>query len=94
MQKNEACRSTCTLVIAHIPQDRLCFADYSSLYFHQARHDDGSPALEATRWMIARYPENIRGWILARGRLAAMPRSGYWVLTAEQLWKIGYRKCD
>jgi hypothetical protein len=89
------CQSACTLVVARIPRERLCFSDYSSLHFHLARYDDGTPALAATRWMINRYPENIRGWIADKGGLAAMPlRGSYWVLPAEKLWEMGYRKCD
>ena len=88
------CQSACTLLTVHIPKGRLCFADYSSLHFHQARNDDGSPALTATRWMIDRYPEDIRAWITAKGGHEAMPRHSYWVLTAEKLWAMGYRKCD
>ena len=89
------CRSACTLLTVHIPRGRLCFAEYSSLHFHQARLDDGSPALTATRWMIDRYPEDIRAWILYKGGPEAMPqRNQFWVLTAEKLWDMGYRKCD
>ena len=88
------CRSACTLLVARVPRQRLCFSDYSSLHFHQARHDDGTPALKATRWMIYSYPADIRDWILTKGGPAAMPLRNYWVLTAEKLWEMGYRKCD
>ena len=88
------CQSACTLVVAHIPRGRLCFGNYSSLNFHQARLDDGSPAPRATQWMTDRYPQDIRDWLTARGGPEAMPRYGYWVLPAEKLWAMGYRKCD
>ena len=51
------------------------------------------PAPEVTKWMIDRYPADIRGWIDAKGGLENMPTHGYWTLPAKELWEIGYRKC-
>ena len=82
------------MLTVHIPKGRLCFADYSALHFHQAQLDDGSPAPLSTRWMYDRYPADIREWLTIRGGPDVMPRSTYWVLTAEMLWEMGYRRCD
>ena len=70
------CQSACTMVVVHIPRSRLCFGDYSSLNFHQARHDDGSLATTATKWMIDRYPADIQAWITARGGWPSIPTPG------------------
>ena len=90
------CQSACTLVVIHIPKPRLCFADFSSLGFHQARNDDGSLAPTSTRWIFDRYPADIQAWITARGGWQEMPipGHGHWVLPAKTLWAMGYRKCD
>ena len=87
------CQSACTILTIHIPRGRLCFAEYSSLHFHQARLDDGSPAPRATRWMFDRYPQDIRDWLIANGGIDAMPRHGHWVLGAETLWKTADARC-
>jgi hypothetical protein len=60
------CESACTLVMAHIPKERICFGPNASLAFHQAR-DDSSPAPKATREMFESYPMEIRGWLVAKG---------------------------
>jgi hypothetical protein len=33
-------------------------------------------------------------WIAQRGGIWGMPLNGYWILTAPELWKMGYRRCD
>ena len=90
------CWSACTLVAAHIPKDRLCFADYSSLNFHQARHGapDDTPNPQATKWMFDAMPPEIENWIVARGGIEKMPVKTYWTLPARQLWTMGFRKCS
>lgn len=90
------CFSACTLVAAHVPKERLCFAGHASLKFHQARHGipDDRPNPDATQWMINQYPQDIKAWIIARGGRAGMPRHEYWTLTAPELWQMGYRKCS
>jgi hypothetical protein len=44
--------------------------------------------------MINSYPADIRGWIEARGGVEKMSISEWWTLPAEELWKMGYRKCS
>jgi hypothetical protein len=102
------CASACTLVTAYIPKDRLCFGPDASLDFHMARKSktDASPAPEGTQWMLERYPADIRNWIADQGRYRMLhdwnvtqgsetpPRYGYWTLPAEELWKMGYRRCN
>jgi hypothetical protein len=51
------------------------------------------PSPESTQWMISMYPDDIRGWLVARGGLEKMPIEGYWKLPASDLWKMGYRRC-
>ncbi len=91
------CGSACTLVTVRIPKDRLCFGERASLAFHHVRksYTDDTPALEHTKWMIDRYPADIRGWIVAHGGLERMPSGDrYWTLPAKELWEMGYRKCN
>ena len=38
------------------PTRAAVFRRFPSLQFHQARYDDGTPALAATRWMIPQLP--------------------------------------
>jgi hypothetical protein len=45
------CESACTLVMAHIPKDRLCFGQHARLGFHQARLGD-APSPQATKEMF------------------------------------------
>jgi len=52
------------------------------------------PAPDSGKWMVDSYPADIRAWIDAKGGYAKLPMNGYWVLTAPDLWKMGYRKCD
>jgi hypothetical protein len=91
------CSSACTLVVAHVPKDRLCFGEDASLNFHQARYTTNNAiAPEITKWMISRYPEEIRNWIAAQGGVERMPAPyhyEYWMLRPRELWKMGYGKC-
>ena len=101
------CVSACTLVTAYIPKDRICFGPDASLDFHQAyiSKPEFNPAVEATKWMLEKYPADIRHWIADQGRYRmgldwnvrqgseTPPLYGFWTLPAEELWKIGYRKC-
>jgi hypothetical protein len=50
--------------------------------------------------MISQYPDDIRNWITTNPKgvsvtswLTMMPHLSFWVLSAEQLWEMGYRKC-
>ena len=89
------CQSACTMVMAHIPKDRLCFGDAGHLKFHQARVSQGGPiAPDSTQWMINQYPDDVRSWIVAHGGLQGMPSHGYWTLTASELWQMGYKRCS
>jgi hypothetical protein len=88
------CQSACSLVLAFIPRDRLCFGEFAYLSFHQAREaNSNTPAPAATRWMVERYPADIRAWIEAKGGIENMPFNSYWTLGAKQLWAMGYRRC-
>ena len=99
------CFSGCTMVMAHIPKNRLCFGRDAKLSFHQARKGvldnqarisslDILPASpETTQWMIDQYPPDIRDWINDRGGVAKMTVRDFWILTAEDLWKMGYSQC-
>jgi hypothetical protein len=96
------CASACTLVLAYIPKEKLCFGKYASLKFHQARNsfNDPDPAPEATQWMIEKYPADIQTWIAdqGKGRRTQSPLPYYlnfwWTLPADELWRMGYSKCN
>lgn len=101
------CVSACTLVTAYIPKDRICFGPDASLDFHQAyiSKPEFSPAVEATKWILEKYPADIPHWIADQGRYRmgfdwnvrqgskTPPLYGFWTLPAEELWKMGYRRC-
>jgi hypothetical protein len=91
-----ACQSGCTLVMIHVPNDRLCFGEGASLQFHVARDaKTGTPSPEFTQdKMINQYPQDIRTWILAKGGVDKMNIWQMWKLDAEELWQMGYRKCE
>jgi hypothetical protein len=57
--------------IAPVQNDRLCFGHEGTLGFHQARTTYGGPLdPEATKWMLGRYPADIRAGLWPRaGRL-------------------------
>ena len=46
------------------------------------------------RWMVNQYPQDIRAWIIAKGGVEKMTIWQMWKLDAEELWQMGYRKCD
>jgi hypothetical protein len=91
------CASGCTVLTMHIPKERLCFGEDASLNFHMAGHLPEKPNFEFTKWMISKYPDDIRAWITKRGRIGDVellpPIYGFWTLTAHELWKMGYQKC-
>jgi hypothetical protein len=98
-----SCSSACTLVVSRIPRERLCFDHNGSLLFHQARNRlsppgqtpvEWEPDDKATKWMVNSYPDDIRAWIDSKGGIPNLPYEGFWVLSAPDLWKMGYRKCD
>jgi hypothetical protein len=57
------CQSACTVLLAHIPADRICVTPQASFGFHLAHRADAT----ATLW--AGYSAGIREWINARGGL-------------------------
>jgi hypothetical protein len=89
------CWSACTILIHDMPKDRLCFGPDAFLHFHMvmevATHE---PDWAFTTWMIAKYPPDIRNWINAKGGVKKMPFKEFWTLTADELYEMGYRKCD
>jgi hypothetical protein len=44
--------------------------------------------------MLNQYPQDIRLWIRAKGGVEKMTIYAIWKLTAEELWAMGYRKCE
>ena len=94
------CWSACTLIMAHIPRERLCFDKNAELNFHQAMRPNGEPVMKATRWMVDQYPEDIRKWIKTMGGAERLPLPSpnypagtFYMLFPVQLWAMGYRKC-
>jgi hypothetical protein len=89
------CQSACTLILGHIPRERLCFSEQAKLNFHLASHADGTASMEHTRWVFGWYPADIKAWINSRGGPEKMPPpfQGFWTLPASELFKMGYRKC-
>ena len=57
------CQSACTVLLAHIPRNRICVTPAASFGFHLAQ----SPAATAT--LRAAYDSGITGWIDAHGGL-------------------------
>ena len=91
------CFSACTLIVAYVPKQRLCFGDYASLNFHHAASTLSTTDAEAaTYYMFSLYPREIREWINKQGgaEYLPMPFIGWWTLEAEELWEMGYRKCE
>src|SRR5262249_49880090 len=90
------CPSACTLVLAYIPKDRLCFSETAVLAFHHAMFPNAEVAMEASSMMLNSYPHDIRMWLVEKGGLKKMPghNEGYWLLLPSQLWQMGYRKCE
>jgi hypothetical protein len=93
------CWSACTLIMAHIPRERLCFDKHAELNFHQARRPSGEPSMEATRCMVDQYPGDIRKWLKTMGGAERLPLPSlnsagtFYMLFPVQLWAMGYRKC-
>jgi hypothetical protein len=90
------CYSACTLIVAYIPKERLCFGNYASLNFHHAGSTlSAADAVAATGHMYLLYPREVREWIDKQGDVERlpMPFMGWWTLGAEELWEMGYRRC-
>jgi hypothetical protein len=69
------CLSACTLVLSMVPNDRICVTRRAVLGFHAARSIDGRGRIyaepEASKAVLAAYPEPVRGWIVRRGGLTS-----------------------
>ena len=96
------CVSGCTLIMMHIPSSRLCFGENASLGFHlaQIKYDghfgdhEFHPDLKLSQWMVDHYPQDIHNWLMNRGCVEKMTVRDMWSLPAEELWTMGYRKCE
>ena len=91
-----SCPSGCTMIVAYVPADRICFGEWANLQFHMAayvRESGKVPAPIVTREMFDRYPQNIRTWLLDQGGVEKMTIETMWILPAHELWAMGYRKC-
>jgi hypothetical protein len=88
------CPSACTMILAYVPHNRLCFGEAASLQFHMTRNaETGEPSISITQWMINQYPQDIRKWIISKGGVAKMTILQMWTLEAEELWQMGYQRC-
>jgi hypothetical protein len=93
------CASACTLVLSYIPKERLCFTKKAWLGFHQYSQMVSGMITEETikqsRADYDSYPQDIREWLEQKGGFEKMPhRAEYWKISAPELWKMGYRKCE
>ncbi len=68
------CLSACTMLLGVIPRERICVTPRARLGFHAAWHPGkkGRPVTsrEATRLLMAIYPQHVRSWIHSRGGLS------------------------
>jgi hypothetical protein len=87
--------------MAHIPRERLCFDKHAELNFHLAMRPSGEFSMEASRWMVDQYPEDIREWIKTMGGVERMPLPSpnhpagtFYMLFPVQLWAIGSAPID
>ena len=91
----DSCYSACTLIVAYVPKERLCFGAFATLHFHLAWvRETGKPSLDATWWMLKQYPQEIYDWIMWRGGPASMTIPTFLELRAPALWQMGYRQCQ
>jgi hypothetical protein len=89
------CFSACTMIVAYVPKERLCFGAFATLQFHLASdRETGKPSLDASLWMLKQYPREIYDWIMERGGVASMTIPTFWELRAPNLWRMGYRQCE
>jgi len=88
------CMSACTLIMAYVPSERICFGESASLQFHPVRaRETGDLLANETARMVNSYPLDIHEWIKAKGGVSKMAVGQMWVLDAPMLWKMGYQKC-
>lgn len=69
------CLSACTLVLMTVPNERICVTRRAVLGFHAARSMDRRGRMyaepEASKAVLAAYPDPIRAWISRRGGLTS-----------------------
>jgi len=69
------CLSACTLVLAMVPNDRICVTRRAVLGFHAARSVDRRGRTyaepEASQLVLQTYPAGVRTWIRSRGGLTS-----------------------
>src|SRR5262245_52712007 len=91
------CWSACTLIVGHVPKERVCFGKNGLLAFHSARYFVEGTGLDrnqqgyAGTWHLQRidtqavywtYPKEIRAWMDEFGGWQKLPFDGWWMLTA------------
>jgi hypothetical protein len=69
------CYSSCTIVTAMIPRDRICITERAVLGFHASWVDDDKgrrvTSATGTQVLFEMYPRGIRSWIMRNGGLGA-----------------------
>jgi len=92
------CISACTQIMTFVPNERICFDKRGTLEFHMVYHISPDkkpvPSPDWTEVMWSRFPENIRMWLRGKGWVEKATIEDFWVLTSEDLWAMGYRKCE
>ncbi len=76
------CQSACTVLLGHIPRQRICVTPEASFGFHLAH----LPQATATLW--AAYPPEVKAWINQHGGLQ---RDFIW-MRAPDTYRF-FRKC-
>jgi hypothetical protein len=76
------CQSACTVLLGHIPRERICVTPAARFGFHLAN------LASATATLRAAYDSDITGWIDSHGGLT---KSFIW-MTAPDTYKY-FRKC-
>ena len=89
------CISACTQIMTFVPNERICFDKRGTLEFHMVYYPKTmQPAPDWTELMFNHFPEDIRMWLKKKGWVQKATIENFWVLTAEDLWAMGYRKCE
>jgi hypothetical protein len=89
------CISACTQIMTFVPKERICFDKHGTLEFHMVYYPKTmQPAPDWTELMFNHFPEDIRMWLKKKGWVQKATIENFWVLTAEDLWAMGYRKCE
>jgi hypothetical protein len=76
------CQSACTVLLGHIPHDRICVTPQASFGFHLAKTAQST----ATLWNA--YSTDIRAWIAAHGGL----KTGFIWMRAPDTYRF-FHKC-